>query len=255
MSGDLSSLFKESGGIILEIAVFNIQSAIMAAQAGANRLELCENPFDGGTTPSYGTLKTVREKITIPVFPIIRPRGGDFLYSEEEFEVMKKDILLCKSLGFEGIVTGLLNSDATIDVKRTDALVKTAYPMEVTFHRAFDRAADPLQALETVIDCGCQRILTSGQVPNSFDGKELIKQLILQADERIIIMPGSGVRSNNIAELATYTGAIELHSSARKNIASVMEFVQKGMQENLENIIVDAGEITNMIEAVKKIVC
>lgn len=249
MSGDLSSLFKESGGIILEIAVFNIQSAIMAAQAGANRLELCENPFDGGTTPSYGTLKTVREKITIPVFPIIRPRGGDFLYSEEEFEVMKKDILLCKSLGFEGIVTGLLNSDATIDVKRTDALVKTAYPMEVTFHRAFDRAADPLQALETVIDCGCQRILTSGQVPNSFDGKELIKQLILQADERIIIMPGSGVRSNNIAELATYTGAIELHSSARKNIASVMEFVQKGMQENLENIIVDIDEITNMIAA------
>ncbi len=178
MSGDLSSLFKESGGIILEIAVFNIQSAIMAAQAGANRLELCENPFDGGTTPSYGTLKTVREKITIPVFPIIRPRGGDFLYVEEEFEVMKKDILLCKSLGFEGIVTGLLNSDATIDVKRTDALVKTAYPMEVTFHRAFDRAADPLKALEKVIDCGCQRILTSGQVPNAFDGKEFIKQVL-----------------------------------------------------------------------------
>lgn len=253
MGSDLNSSLKESGKMILEIAVFNIQSAIMAAQAGANRLELCENPFDGGTTPSYGTLKTVREKITVPVFPIIRPRGGDFLYSEEEFEVMKKDTLLCKSLGFDGIVTGLLNSDATIDVKRTDALVKTAYPMEVTFHRAFDRAVNPLQALETVIDCGCQRILTSGQVPNAFDGKDLIKQLIQQADERIIVMPGSGVRSNNIAELATYTGAAELHSSARKNIASAMQFIQKGMQENLENIIVDISEIKDMMETVKNI--
>ncbi|HRH50432.1 MAG TPA: copper homeostasis protein CutC [Panacibacter sp.] len=253
MSSNLSSPFKESGGIILEIAVFNIQSAIMAAQAGANRLELCENPFDGGTTPSYGTLKTVREKITIPVFPIIRPRGGDFLYVEEEFEVMKKDILLCKSLGFEGIVTGLLDADASVNVKRTSILTELAYPMEVTFHRAFDRAVNPLQALETVIDCGCQRILTSGQVPNAFDGKDLIKQLIQQADERIIIMPGSGVRSNNIAELATYTGAAELHSSARKNIASAMQFVQEKMQENLENIIVDISEIKDMMETLKNI--
>ncbi|MEP7319366.1 MAG: copper homeostasis protein CutC [Panacibacter sp.] len=251
MGGDLSSSIQESQNIVLEIAVFNIQSAIMAAVAGADRIELCENPFDGGTTPSYGTFKKVKEKISIPVFPIIRPRGGDFLYSDEEFEVMQQDILLCKSLGFEGIVTGLLNVDATIDIKRTTVLTELAYPMEVTFHRAFDRAVNPLQALEAVIECGCQRILTSGQVPNAFDGKELIKQLILQADERIIIMPGSGIRSNNIAELATYTGARELHSSARKNIGSVMEFVQKGMQEQLENIVVDTDEIKKMKAALK----
>lgn len=235
--------------MLLEIAVFNIQSALTAANAGADRLELCENPFDGGTTPSYGTLKTVREKINIPVFPIIRPRGGDFLYDDEEFEVIKKDILLCKELGFEGLVTGILSTDGSIDIKRTAQLVELAYPLEVTFHRAFDRAKDPLQSLEDIIKCGCQRILTSGQVPNAFDGKALIKKLADQANERIIIMPGSGVRSNNIAELARYTGTTELHSSARKNTTSHMNFVQLSMEENLENITVDPEEIRLMKKA------
>jgi copper homeostasis protein len=232
--------------MLLEIAVFNIQSALLAAKARADRIELCENPYDGGTTPSYGTLKTVREKITIPVFPIIRPRGGDFLYNDEEFEVLKKDILLCKELGFEGLVTGILLKDGCLDIKRTTQLVELAYPMEVTFHRAFDRAKDPLQSLEDIIQCGCQRILTSGQVPNAYQGKELIKQLVEQAAEKIIIMPGSGVRSNNIAELADYTGATEFHSSARKNVASDMNFTQSSMQEMLENVIVDKDEITAM---------
>lgn len=231
---------------ILEIAVFNIASALLAAKAGADRIELCENPFDGGTTPSYGTLKTVREKINIPVFPIVRARGGDFLYSDEEFEVMKKDVALIKDLGFEGVVIGLLKKDGTIDIQRTSKLVEIAYPLEVTFHRAFDRAAEPLQALEDVINCGCQRILTSGQVPNAFDGKELMKQLIQQADGRIIIMPGSGVRSNNIRSLVEFTGAEELHSSARKIIPSQMQFTQQSMNENLENISVDVDEIKKM---------
>lgn len=232
--------------MLLEIAVFNIQSAILAASAGADRIELCENPFDGGTTPSYGTLKTVREKINIPVFPIIRPRGGDFLYSDEEFEVMKKDIQLCKDLGFEGVVTGLLSKDGSIDIYRTSKLVQLAYPLEVTFHRAFDRAKDPLQSLEDVIKCNCQRILTSGQVPNAFDGRELIKQLVQLANERIIIMPGSGVRSNNIAQLAEFTGVEELHSSARKTFASFMEFTQNSMKETLENLLVDIEEVKLM---------
>ena len=239
---------------ILEIAVFNIQSAILASKAGADRIELCENPFDGGTTPSYGTLKTVREKINIPVFPIVRPRGGDFLYNDEEYEVMRKDILLIKDLGFEGVVIGLLKQDGTIDVSRTIKLVELAYPLEVTFHRAFDRATEPLQALEDVISCGCQRMLTSGQVPNAFDGKELIKQLIQQADDRIIIMPGSGVRSSNIKELAAYTGAGELHSSARKMRPSQMQFFQKSMEEKLEKIAVDTDEIKKMKEALMRLI-
>jgi copper homeostasis protein len=238
--------------MILEIAVFNIQSAIAAANAGADRIELCENPADGGTTPSYGTLKIVREKISIPVFPIIRARGGDFFYTDEEFAVMKKDVSLCKELGFEGIVTGLLKKDANIDIEKTKRLIYLAYPMEITFHRAFDRTKNASQSLEDIIVCGCQRILTSGQVPNAFDGKDLIKQLIEQADNRIIIMPGSGVRSNNIKELAEYTGASELHSSARKSIKTEMEFVNENMQENLQNISVDADEIEKMKEEISK---
>lgn len=234
--------------MLLEIAVFNIQSAIIAAASGANRIELCDNAADGGTTVSYGTLKTIKEKITVPVFPMIRPRGGDFLYSYEEFEVMRKDVLLCKSFGFEGVVFGLLNTDGTIDVKRTAQLVELAYPLEVTFHRAFDHAVNPLEALEKIIDCGCTRLLTSGQMPYAMEGKVLIRQLIEQADERIIIMPGSGVRSNNITELATITGATEFHSSARKTVASQMICENKNMHDALDNLIVDANEIILMKE-------
>jgi copper homeostasis protein len=237
------------GRILLEIAVFNIQSALLAAEAGADRIELCENPADGGTTPSYGTLKTVREKISIPVFPIIRARGGDFFYGDDEFEVMQKDVVLCRQLGFDGVVIGLLHKEAIVDVERTKRLVDLAYPLEVTFHRAFDRTKDAFKSLEDVIDCGCQRILTSGQVANAFDGKELIKKLHEQADERIIILPGSGIRSNNIKALADFTGVKELHSSARKNIDSKMEFVNACMNENLQNISIDEDEIKRMRQA------
>ncbi len=230
----------------LEIAVFNIQSALLAAQSGADRIELCENPGEGGTTPSYGTLKIVREKISIPIFPIIRPRGGDFLYSEDELEAIKKDILLCKELQFEGVVTGMLNADGTVNAEQLKQLTALAYPMELSFHRAFDRCMDPFEALEILINCGCSRILTSGQVPNAFDGKELIKALIEKADDRIIIMPGSGVRSNNILELAQFTGAKELHSSARKIQASGMLFHQQNMREDLSGVTVDSEEIVDM---------
>ena len=234
---------------LLEIAVFNIASALQAIEAGADRLELCENPSDGGTTPSYGTLKTVREKVSIPVFPIIRPHGGDFLYGDEEFEVMKQDIRVCKDLQFEGVVTGLLTIDGNIDTIRTQRLVELAWPMELTFHRAFDRAKNPVQALEDLISCGCNRILTSGQVPKAPDGKELIKELVEKAGERIIILPGSGIRADNIKDLAMYTGARELHSSARKSIPSAMQFQSDSMHEQLENITVDAQEIQSMKQA------
>lgn len=232
--------------MILEIAVFNIQSAMLAANARADRIELCENAADGGTTPSYGTLKIIKEKISIPVFPIIRSRGGDFFYNNDEFAVMCKDVVLCKQLGFDGIVTGLLNIDASVDIARTKYLVDLAYPMEVTFHRAFDRTKDAVKSLEDIINCGCQRILTSGQMPVAVDGKNLIKQLIEMADERIIIMPGSGVRSTNIKNIAGYTGATELHSSARININSTMQFTNAAMQESMQNISVDVDEIKKM---------
>lgn len=232
---------------MLEIATFTIESSLVAATAGADRLELCVNPYEGGTTPSYGMLKLVREKISIPVFPIIRPRGGDFLFSDDEYEAMRKDIGLCKELHFEGVVIGLLLANGSIDRKRTAQLAALAYPMEITFHRAFDRCKEPLQALEAIIDCGCNRILTSGQLPNAYEGKELIRQLIEQADNRIIIMPGSGVRSDHIKALMEYTGAVEFHSSARKTLATGMLHLQQSMHESLDNISVDSDEIKKMI--------
>ncbi len=232
--------------VLLEIAVFNIESAFAAANAGADRLELCENPFDGGTTPSYGFLKNVATNISIPVFPIIRPRGGDFLYSNAEYQQICYDIELCKDLGFKGIVCGLLQENGTIDHKRTAALVALAGDMHFTFHRAFDRAINPLKALETIIETGAKRILTSGQVPNAFDGKELIRQLIQKAENRIIIMPGSGVRSNNIKHLQTFTGAKELHSSARLFVHSMMQYHSNLMNEEMINTMVDTSEIKAM---------
>lgn len=235
----------------LEIAVFNIESAVAATAAGAERLELCENPYEGGTTPSYGFLKTVTKLISIPVFPIIRPRGGDFLYTNAEFKQICYDIELCNDLGFKGVVSGILLADGTIDYKRTCQMVKLADTMQFTFHRAFDRAINPQQALETVIETGASRILTSGQTPDAFDGKELIQQLVEIAGNRIIIMPGSGVRSNNIKALKTFTAANEFHSSARINTASLMQYHQISMQEETANTFVDTTEIKAMKELLK----
>lgn len=242
-----------SVSFVLEIACFDLASAIKAADAGADRIELCDNAAEGGTTPSYGILKAVKEQVRIPVFPIIRPRGGDFLYSTEEFKTMLYDVQMCRDLGFGGVVLGILNDIGTVDIKRTEQLVKAAGGMEVTFHRAFDRAINPFHALEATIYCGCKRILTSGQVPNAYNGKELIAELIEQAENRIIIMPGSGVRSHNIAELAAFTGASELHSSARTMLPSAMLFANGSMNEKLDAISVDAGEIRKMQSALRSL--
>ena len=238
--------------MILEIAVFNIQSAIAATNAGADRLELCENPFDGGTTPSYGTLKTVREKIDIPVFPIIRPRGGDFLYTDDEYEIMLHDVKLCKQLGCDGIVIGLLNTEGTIDIKRTSALIDIAYPLGVTFHRAFDRCRDPFEALDRLVQMGCERILTSGQQPTVNEGIDLITELSKTADHRISIMPGSGVRKENIKMLAEKTKCTEFHSSLRSKAKSTMKFIHPAFENSAESYMnnsIDAFEVT----ALKKI--
>ncbi|MDB5223230.1 MAG: copper homeostasis protein CutC [Chitinophagaceae bacterium] len=199
----------------LEVIGFTIDGCMIAQRAGANRIELCDNPADGGTTASYGFIKAARGKLQVDLFPIIRPRGGNFLYSHDEFEIIKTDVKLCKELGCEGVVIGMLTADKKIDKKRCGLLVEHAYPLSVTFHRAFDRTADPFEALEDIIEIGCERILTSGQKENALDGAALIKELIQKASGRIIIMPGSGVRSDNILAIAKTTGAVEFHSSAR----------------------------------------
>lgn len=230
---------------LLEIAVFNMESALLAVEAGADRLELCENPEEGGTTPSYGALQIAMEKISIPVFPIIRPRGGDFLYDDTEVEMIKRDLLLCKQLGFPGAVLGMLKKDGSIDTDQTSRLVEWSYPLEITFHRAFDRAKDPLQSLKDIIQTGCSRILTSGQRPNVGNGLELVTELVREADGDIIIMPGSGVRME-IMEQLLGTGASEFHSSARKQVKSTMAFKVPEMAESLDRLSVDTTEIKQM---------
>lgn len=232
----------------LEVIGFNVQSCIIAQSCGAYRIELCDNPNEGGTTPSYGFIKAAREKLQIELYPIIRPRGGDFLYNEDEFEIMKTDVMICKELGCDGVVIGILQADGTVDKARCKQLVELAYPLGVTFHRAFDRVNDASQALEDIIEIGCEKILTSGLRPTALEGAETIATLIKQADERIMIMPGSGVRSANIIELAEKTGATEFHTSARINMESRMIYSNEWMKESLRSVTVDADEVKKIIE-------
>ncbi len=234
--------------IKLEIAVFSVEAALAAIEAGADRIEFCENPLEGGTTPSFGSLSTLISLTSKSVFPIIRPRGGDFLYSQNEFNSIRSDVLMARKLDYPGIVIGLLNADGNIDIEKTKRLVDLASPMEVTFHRAFDRCKDPFKALEDIISTGCKRILTSGQVPNAADALPLLKKLIQQAGDRIIVMPGSGVRSNNIKEIIQATGAKEVHSSARQMQASQMNYTKDSMKENMQATGVDVDEIKKMLE-------
>ena len=238
---------------LLETIAFNIESCKIAQAAGADRIELCDNPGEGGTTPSYGFIKAARQILKIDLFPIIRPRGGDFFYSDEEFEIMKTDIQVCKEFSCDGIVFGILNDDATIDKIRCKILVQLAYPMSVTFHRAFDRVTDPSQALEDVIECGFERILTSGFYPTAMEGADNLKKLIQVADERIVIMPGSGIRSFNIKQLMESTNAIEFHTSAREMKNSKMNVFNNNMNENLQSVGIDESEIENMVEILKSL--
>jgi len=220
---------------LIEIATSDFLTTKSAVEGGTDRVELCANLAEGGTTPSYAHIKKCRETFDIALFPIIRPRGGDFLYTKDEFEIMKNDIKLCKELGCEGIVIGLLNMDGTIDMTRTSELIELAYPLEVTFHRAFDRCKDPFAALEELIEIGCQRILTSGQKPTVSEGVDLIAELNKKADDRIIILPGSGVRKDNIKMLAEKTGCIEFHSSLRGKTKSSMQFIHPAFADSAES--------------------
>lgn len=210
--------------MILEVVVYNIESAVQAQLGGADRIELCDNPGEGGTTPSFGTIEVVRKKLFIDIFVMIRPRGGDFQYSAEEFECMKVDIEQCKKLQVDGVVLGILQTDGTIDKKRCKELIDLARPMSVTCHRAFDMTNDSLQALEDCIEVGFDRILTSGRHAKAIEGIELLAELVRKANSRITIMPGSGVNEQNAGMLAAKTGAQELHFSAMTQKESLMQF-------------------------------
>ena len=206
--------------MIIEIVVFNIESAINAQLGGANRIELCDNPGEGGTTPSFGVIEQAKKNLSIDVYVMIRPRGGDFSYSDYEFAAMQRDIEMCKQLKVEGVVFGILDSDGRIDRERNKKLIELARPMKVTCHRAFDMTRDPLEALEDCISVGFDRILTSGQQTQAIKGVDLIRKLNQQANSRIVIMPGSGVNEENVGELVSKTGVKEIHFSARKFVSS-----------------------------------
>jgi copper homeostasis protein len=208
----------------IEIVVYNIESALKAQEGGADRIELCENPGEGGTTPSYGTIEIVRQNLSIDVFVMIRPRGGDFHYSNYEFHAMKRDLSQCQKLSVDGVVFGILNADGTIDKKRCKELIDKARPLKVTCHRAFDMARDPFEALEDCIEVGFDRILTAGQQAQAVKGADLIGELIRKANGRIAIMPGSGVNEETIEEIIRKSNAKEIHFSAMASRNSAMVF-------------------------------
>ncbi len=208
--------------VILEICVDSVEGAVAAQAGGAQRVELCDNLLEGGTTPSAGMIALARQQISIDLNVIIRPRGGDFYYSDLEFAVMQHDIAQAKQLGANGVVLGLLNRDGTIDKPRTANLIALARPLSVTFHRAFDVAADPQQALEELIDLGVEHLLTSGQESSALEGLDLIAALVQQAAGRIVIMPGGGINERNLVKIVQQSGVNEVHMTARSTVESTM---------------------------------
>ena len=244
---------------ILEICCYSLDSAIKAEEAGADRVEFCDNYSEGGTTPSYAAIKKTITNLSIPVNVIIRPRGGDFLYSENEYEIIKEDIEQIKNLNANGIVIGFLNQNGDIDLKRTEEIVKLAYPMEVTFHRAFDMCKDPMIALEQLMEIGIKRILTSGGFNTALEGINILRELVEKGNDKIIIMPGSGVNEKNLTELILQTKAAEFHSSAKMFINTKMKYFNKkismgGVKEvdEYKSISVDPEKIRSMIRILRE---
>lgn len=213
-----------SNRLLLEICLDSVESAIAAQRGGADRVELCDNLLEGGTTPSAGTIALARRNISIDLNVIIRPRGGDFCYSDIEFEVMKYDVEQAKALGANGAVIGILKEDGSVDVERTRELVELARPMSVTFHRAFDVSRDPFEALEDLVGLGIDRVLTSGQESSVLEGLDLITQLVKTAGDRIIIMPGGGITERNIGKIVAQSGVKEVHVVGTVGVDSPMRF-------------------------------
>lgn len=237
----------------LEVIAFDLFSCLVAENAGAHRIELCANPHEGGTTPSFGMMRMARKASSIQLFPIIRPRGGDFIYDKAEFLSMIEDIKIAKNEGCDGVVIGMLKKDGAIDIDACHDLIHHANGMEVTFHRAFDRVNDQQKALEDVIKLGCTRILTSGGHPTAMEGKDQLQQLVSLAGNRIKIMVGSGIRSSNIKEIQSHTKASVFHASARKTVSSMMDYQHASMHEQLEKISIDEQEVRLLRSALDEI--
>lgn len=245
--------------ISIEIAAYNIQSVQVAVNAGADRIELCFSPEEGGVTPSYGFIEQARKLCPMDLFVMLRPRGGDFLYSVYEFNAMKRDLAQCQRLSVDGVVLGILTVDGSIDKSRCKELIDMARPLKVTCHRAFDMCRDPFEALDDCIEIGFDRILTSGCKSKAIEGIELIAQLIERASGRISIMPGSGINDTNVLELIRKTAATEVHLSATTYSDSKMQYRNNDIramgnkgQSDYELRTVDADMIRRMRDQLKK---
>lgn len=245
---------------IIEVCANSAASCVTAEQGGAARVELCAGIPEGGTTPSYGEMVTARRAIGIQMNVIIRPRGGDFLYTPAEMQAMLLDIEAAKAAGADGVVFGCLRADGTIDIERNRQLKEAAGNLSTTFHRAFDVCRDPFTALEEIIALGFDRILTSGQEASAPQGTALLAELVRRADGRIIIMPGCGVNEHNVAELARATGAQEFHMSARHRVESGMvyrnERVSMGGTVTVEEFardLTDPQRVARSIEALRHV--
>ena len=210
--------------ILVEACVDSVDSAVAAETGGAHRIELCAALREGGLTPSAGTIAVTRQRTTIDIQVMIRPRGGDFLYSDTEYASMQRDVEMAKRLGSNGVVFGLLTPDGEIDVRRTEQLTEQARPMAVTFHRAFDMAGNPTQSLEALVGLHIERVLTSGQRATAVDGIELLRKLVTQAGDRIVVMPGGNIDEQSLPKILGATGAREIHVTGTKKIESAMTF-------------------------------
>ena len=236
-----------------ELCAFTIESCVTAQKAGAARVELCDNPTEGGTTPSYGVIKQVRKLIDIDLFPIIRPRSMNYFYTDNEWQSMLDDVAMCKNLGCDGISIGVQKKDGRVDGDKMAQLVALAYPMQVTSNRVIDAAPDPFEALETLIAAGCHRVLTSGQASGASEGVQVLKKLVEQSAGRIIIMPGAGVNSKNITSLATETKAYEFHASARIKGPNPVTYQNPKVTDSGDLYIADYEEVKNMVDHLNRL--
>lgn len=241
----------------LEICVESVESAIAAEAGGAQRIELCNSLNQGGLTPSIGMMRAVRSNVKIAVHAMIRPRAGDFLYSEQEFAVMRGDITAAADCGMEGVALGLLNLDGDVDVARTQELIELSRPMETTFHRAIDMSRDLPSALEDVIQAGADRILTSGAEPAAMQGCKQIRKLVEASAGRIAIMVGGGVRAENVGQIVQATKAAEYHASLRRSVPSSIRYQRSkihlssiGMDE-YAHIVVRAADVRSLRQALE----
>lgn len=213
-----------SSNVLIEVCVDSVASAVAATDAGAGRLELCAGLAEGGLTPSAGLVAACRDQVAIPLYPIIRPRGGDFVYSDAELDVMERDIATMKQLGADGVVLGLLEPDGSVDLVRTRAMVAAARPLDVTFHRAFDQTRDPEAALEAVIAAGADRILTSGHAASASDGIPLLAKLVQRAAGRLAVLAGGGITEENVGRIVAASGVREVHVRGASVIAGAARY-------------------------------